>query len=139
MNSVKRKIKHEIFVARPAKRNNLPSNITSFFGIWNEMEYREHFVLWDMVMRNSSNRFCFLEVKVLAKQNASLWQGNEAVNWAFKFNALNCFAMAHHFSLKIMLWGGLSIVPWTGCPPGKALLAPKLCVTSLRTLPSSLF
>lgn len=78
------------------------------------MEYREHFVLWDMVMRNSSNRFCFLEVKVLAKQNASLWQGNEAVNWPFKLNALNCFAMAHHFSLKTMLWGGLrnSALDW---------------------------
>lgn len=69
------------FVARPAKRNNLPSNITSFFGIWSETEYREHFVLLDLFMRNLRNHFCFLEVKVFVKQNASLWKGKKAVNW----------------------------------------------------------
>lgn len=134
MNSVKRKIKYVIFIARPAKRNNLPSNITSFFGNWSEMEYSERFILWDLFMRNSSNCFWFFEVKVSANQNTSLWKGKKAVNWEWLLESvLPCpITLTWWYS-----WGeGWEMVLWTSCPPGKVPLAPKLCVCSLRTLPA---
>lgn len=47
------------FVARAAKRNNLPSNITKSLGKWSETECTERFVLSDLLVKYLSHHFCF--------------------------------------------------------------------------------
>lgn len=79
------------FVARPAKRNNLPSNITKSLGKWSETECTEHCLI-GFAGEIFEPSLLLLEAMVPAKQNAPLLEKNEGADWA----TLSCFAVAHH-------------------------------------------
>ena len=117
MNSVKSKIKHAIFVAMSAKRNNLPFNITSFLGIQSEMEYRQHFILLDLFEKFEQSLLLFTSQGVSERKLISL-EGK--ATFKLGMAALNCSAMAHHFNPKIMLSGGLRNVALDRSPPWKS-------------------
>lgn len=89
------------FLSRPAKRNNLPSNITSFFGIWSEMEYKRAFCFMGFVYEKFEQLFLLLRSQGGAKCIST--GGEEGSN----LGALHCLAMAHHLTLKAVQcsWG----------------------------------
>lgn len=89
------------FLARPAKRNNLPSNITSFFGIWSEMEYKRAFCFMGFVYEKFEQMFLLLRSQGGPKCICT--GGEEGSNLA----APHCLAMTHHLKLRIMQcsWG----------------------------------
>lgn len=84
------------FLARPAKRNNLPSNITSFFGIWSEMEYKRAFCFMGFVYEKFEQLFLLLRSQGGPKRISTGGKGGS------NLAALHCFVMAHHSKLKIM-------------------------------------
>lgn len=96
------------------------------------MEQREHFVLWELIMRNLSNRFCFLEVKVLAVQNVPLdgKEGYKSGHGCFKV-----FCPGPSLEREDNALGeGWETMPWAGWALGEESLAPRLRVCSLGTL-----
>lgn len=80
------------FVARPAKRNNLPSNITKSLGRWSETESTECFCLIRLVGEIFEPSLLLQEAVVPGKQNAPLLEMNESAEWATS----SCFVVVHH-------------------------------------------